>query len=221
LTPPASPSTFLGERKEFPLSLYKGELDYATEEGSMDTGSRATERELIAQALAGDTTAANLLVDTHYESVYHWLLHLAGHPEVAADLTQEAFLDLWRGLPGFRGESSLKTWLHRLAYHVFLRHSRSRRDHAPLPEEMPVASPVAALHQQDALMRAVAVLPEEQRLPVLLYYLREMNSGEVARVLGVPEGTVRSRLHYARERLRGLLAEEETDAKEMTEDAAR
>ena len=167
------------------------------------------ERQLLRRIRSGDREAANQLVDTHYQAVYRWLLHLCRDPEAAADLTQETFLQVWAGLDGFQGRSSLKTWIHRIAYHAYLRAQRNRGpDSAPLREAVSDPAPTEEVLARCAVEQVLTQLPEGQQQAVVLHYLHGLTSAEIGEVLDVPMGTVLSRLHTARGRLRELLADE-------------
>ena len=167
------------------------------------------EQQLLRQIRRGDRQAANQLVDTHYQAVYHWLLHLCRERESAADLTQETFLHVWEGLAGFEGRCSLKTWIHRIAYHTYLRAQRNRGpESAPLCEAVSNPAPTEGVLAGCAVEQALTQLPEGQQQVVVLHYLHGLTSAEIGEVLAIPLGTVLSRLHTARGRLRELLADE-------------
>ena len=171
---------------------------------------RWRERRLRQRLRRGDRAAAERLADGHYESAYRWLLHLCGDRELAADLTQETFLQVWRGLDGFEGRSSLKTWIHRIAYTTYLRaRERALPQTAPLAEAAQTPGPSGAVINRCALEDALRQLPPQQRETVLLHYLQGLKIREIAEVLEIPEGTVLSRLHHARLRLREALSDEE------------
>ncbi len=169
------------------------------------------ERLLVKRIRSGDRQAAEQLVDEHYQSVYRWLLHLCRGREHAADLTQETFVQVWDGLDGFRGQASLKTWIHRIAYHTYL---RTQRNPTPEPQPLSEVPDIAGLDiVQKALTRhlvheALARLAEKQRDVVVLHYLHGLTAAEVAEVLQIPTGTVLSRLHTSRATLRELLSDE-------------
>jgi RNA polymerase sigma-70 factor, ECF subfamily len=184
---------------------------------------RWSEQRLLESIRAGDRRAADRLVQGHYESVYRWLLHLCGQRDLAADLTQETFVQVWQGLDGFRGHASLRTWIHRIACHAYL---RSRRTPEPAGTPPPDPAHVPGLEQEAlarlSLAQALAQLPPEQRLVTALHYLQGLKTAEIARVLDIPAGTVLSRLHTARARLREFLSSEEsTYAQEVRSDVAR
>jgi RNA polymerase sigma-70 factor (ECF subfamily) len=160
----------------------------------------------VKRILKGDRDAGERLVTENYPRLYRMLRYLTGSAEVAEDLTQQTFVQAWEGLPAFRGASRLSTWLHRIAYHEYTHWLRARREHAPLDAAMNVPDP-RALRDWESLVlpRALAQLSEEQRDAFILYHVQGLSIAEVAAVLEVPGGTVKSRLFAARQRLRALL----------------
>ncbi len=180
----------------------------------MQVLQRWRERRLLRRIRGGDREAAGQLVDAYYEALYRWLLHLCRDREWAADLTQETFVQVWEGLEGFRGDATVKTWIHRIAYHTYLRAERgSRPAMVPLHDALNERTPTEAALTGHAVEAALAELPEKQRQVVALHYLQGLRVAEVAEVLDIPAGTVLSRLHNARIRLRQLLSDEPSPAK--------
>ena len=178
---------------------------------------RWRERQLLRRIRSGDRQAAERLVDEHYQSVYRWLLQLCRHREHAADLTQETFVQVWDGLDGFRGQASLRTWIHRIAYHTYLRTQRHPTpEPQPLSEVPDVPGPdtVQVALTRHLVHEALARLPEKQRDVVVLHYLHGLTAAEVAEVLQVPTGTVLSRLHTGRATLRELLTDESSSCEQ-------
>jgi RNA polymerase sigma-70 factor (ECF subfamily) len=168
---------------------------------------RLRDRLLVKRILSGDETAGERLVAEHYARICRFLSHLTGSLENAEHLTQQTFVNAWRALAAFKGESSLATWLHRIAYHAYTHHRRSRREHAPL-DAVAVPDGAAAGELEAVLVRdALTQLSPEHREAFLLYHVQGFCVAEVAAVLDVPAGTVKSRLFAARRRLRELLSE--------------
>ncbi len=168
------------------------------------------DRRLVRQILGGDRAAGERLVEEQYPRIYRLLRHLTGHPETAEDLTQQAFLKAWQALGSFRGDASLATWLHRIAYHEYTHWLRARREHAPLDEALAVADERAGQELEAILFReALAQLSREHRETFLLYHVQGLSVPEVAAVLELPAGTVKSRLFTARRHLRELLGDAE------------
>lgn len=153
------------------------------------------------------------IIAAHREAVFAICLHLTRNRGEAEDAAQDAFLAVHQGLAGFRGEAKLSTWIYRIAvrtaHRVRGRHPASEPlldvfpDHRPGPEEH-----AEVREQTRAVMKAMESLPTEQRLVLALFAVEGLRHGEIAEVLGIPEGTVWSRLHQARRRLAVLLNEE-------------
>lgn len=158
----------------------------------------------------------------HQRPIYNYLLRLTQNPAEADDLTQEVFVRVYRSLSTFRGDSSLKTWLYRIASNVFLDHARrasTRLAGVTLPlEEAPggddgwadAAAPqpeqLAAQTEMSACVQAfVKTLPESYRVVLVLHDLQGSKNREIAEILGCSLATVKIRLHRAREKLRAAL----------------
>jgi RNA polymerase sigma-70 factor (ECF subfamily) len=176
--------------------------------------------ELVTAAAAGSRDAFDELVRRHQVSMLTLARVLTGGRGDADDLVQEVFVRAWRSLKAFRGESTFRTWLHRVAINVVrtsqAREGRLRRLFAMTPpnplNDDPFDPPDArepietALARRQAIDRALASLPFELRLPVTLRDLQGLEYKEIATLLDVPIGTVESRIFRARQRLRPLLA---------------
>lgn len=121
-----------------------------------------------------------------------------------ADAVQEALLKAWRALPSLRREEFFETWLTRIAINECLRILRARRPTQELDERMAAPAP-----PDGELREALMALDERLRLPVTLHYINGFDISQTARILRLPPGTVKSRLHRARARLRALLKEDE------------
>ena len=176
------------------------------------------DQELVAQAAAGSREAFDDLVRRHQVSIVSLARALTNGSADAEDLAQEVFLRVWRSLRGFRGDSTFRTWLHRVAVNVIHSHhgrvSRLRRLFQPAPAEPsddPIeraADPVdveSDVVMRDAIDRALASLPEELRVAVTLRDVQGLDYKEIAAVLDVPIGTVESRIFRGRQRLKPLL----------------
>ena len=178
--------------------------------------------DLVLRHRYGDPAAFEELYQRYSPMVYHLALRLAGDPEEAADLTQDVFLRVYRHLEGFGGRSSLKTWIYRVALNQCRsRLGRHRPPTRPLAEEgaegeAPIADPgrgpeeLALAHDAARRVgRALAALPLPFREAVVLRDLDGLAYAEIADVVGVRIGTVRSRIARGREQLRRTLEEEE------------
>lgn len=174
---------------------------------------------LVAEAAAGSHEAFDELVRRHQARIFNLARALAGDDGEAEDLAQEAFIRAWRAIGRFRGESAFRTWLYRVALNVIHSHlaRRSRRrivwgwwDRAHTPEPRSPkgergADLEADVARRDAIDRALATLPPDLRTAVTLRDIDGLEYKEIAAVLGVPIGTVMSRIFRARSRLRPLL----------------
>jgi RNA polymerase sigma-70 factor (ECF subfamily) len=171
------------------------------------------DRELVEAAAAGSREAFDELVRRHQTAMLTLARVLSGGRADAEDLAQDIFVRAWRSLRGFRGESTFRTWLHRVAINVVrssqAREGRLRRLFGPEAAfDAPSAdAPVDTdLARRQMIDRALAALPEELRVPVMLRDVQGLEYKEIAELLNVPIGTVESRIFRARQRLRPLLA---------------
>jgi RNA polymerase sigma-70 factor (ECF subfamily) len=175
------------------------------------------DRELVQAAAAGSREAFDELVRRHQAAMVTLARVLTGGREDADDLAQDVFVRAWRNLRGFRGESTFRTWLHRVAINVvrtsqakqgrLMRLFVSRQSDEDEPFDPPARDePVdTALARRQVIDRALAALPEELRVPVTLRDLQGLEYKEIAGILDVPIGTVESRIFRARQRLKPLL----------------
>jgi RNA polymerase sigma-70 factor, ECF subfamily len=180
-------------------------------------GGRAPvpETELIARVLADDGRAARELYDAHAPRVYRLVFRLCGDDELAQDFTQDVFIRAFGSLDRFRGDSTLSTWLHRIAITVTsngLRKVRQLRDREseldPDLSEGSAAdeSPPSEPHLRARLKAAVDALPEIYRTVLIMHDIEGYTHTQIANILHVPEGTCRRRLFAARGQLRDALA---------------
>ncbi len=194
------------------------------ERASGDAAGAPEEREVIARARSGDHDAFRVLVERYQGRVYRLALRVLRDEERARDAVQEAFLKVYRSLDRFEGRSSFYTWLYRLVLNVCLdlrRRDRldrqvewseerweqaSEEDAGPDPISGSLSpDPELALDRAElrsAIAAAIRSLPDDARRTLLLREVDGLSYAEIAEVLGVPRGTVMSRLHYARRRVR-------------------
>jgi RNA polymerase sigma-70 factor, ECF subfamily len=177
------------------------------------------EAEAIERAKQGDAEAFQALYDRHKRRVYSLCLRMTANTADAEDLAQEAFLQLYRKIGTFRGESAFSTWLHRLSVNVVLMHLRkkslplvsleetsqgteddsSKKDFGA--DDVALAGSIDRLH----LQRAVASLPPGYRMIFVLHDIEGYEHNEIAKIAGCSIGNSKSQLHKARMKLRDLL----------------
>jgi RNA polymerase sigma-70 factor (ECF subfamily) len=164
---------------------------------------------LIVRIAGGDRLAMQTLFARHRTAIYRWLVRLVGNEATAEDLLSEVFLDVWRQADRFQARSSVSTWLLAIARFKALSARRTRKD-AELDEtvEATVADPadnpevVLEKKNRDALVRKALnnLTPEHKEIIDLVYY-HEKSVDECAQILGVPSGTVKTRMFYARKKM--------------------
>lgn len=186
-----------------------------------------TDEALAARAAAGDDSAFETIVRRYQGRIYRLACRLTSDTD-APDVLQETFLQVYRHLPSFRGESQFGTWLYRIASNAALMHRRARMRratssletflprfdnqgmHAATPAELQVAARADELLDRQLLAKkareAIARLPDLYREAFVLRDLEEMSTTDVARMLGVEPATVRQRVHRARLMVRGFLS---------------
>ena len=168
---------------------------------------------LIGRIAAGDRLAMQTLFARHHVRVYRFILRLVRNEATAEDLISEVFLDVWRQAGRFEGRSAVSTWLLSIARFKALSALR-RRTEAELDEQAAervvdsADDPEAALQKKDrnaVLRRCISQLGADHREVVDLVYYHEKSVEEVAEIIGIPEGTVKTRMFYARKKLAELL----------------
>lgn len=184
--------------------------------------TREQEGKIIARVLGGDTDAFEAIVTEYEKNVYNLALKMTGNTEDAADLSQETFIKAFHSLGSFRGDSKFSVWLYRIVSNVcldFLR-GRSRRQTVSLstededgeeaqldiPDER--QTPELLLEKRmtrEAVRRGLAQLPPEPRQILLLREIQGLSYEEIASVLGIESGTVKSRIFRARKKLCAFL----------------
>ena len=179
-------------------------------DGSLDA-------DLLSRALAGDDSAFGALVDRHANALFGLAMGMTGHTADAEDAVQETFAAAMRGIRGFEGRSSVRTWLTRILMNKLADLRRARRLHraVPLHAATPGLARPASERRGDPfgadvrmdVSTMLARLSPEHREIVVLREMQGMSYRQIAEVLGVPPGTVESRLFRARRRLRDLLGD--------------
>ena len=180
------------------------------------------ERETIEKVRAGDNDSFSELVTKYQSRVYNLALRMCGNEEDAFDLTQEAFIRAWRSLSSFQFEAAFSTWLFRLTSNIcvdFLRAKKRRAtvsltvvsdDDEELQLELPDPAPgpeqaVLAAEDRALLTQALNALPAEHRQIITLRAIDDLSYSQIAEILGIQEGTVKSRLSRARTALKNKL----------------
>ena len=157
--------------------------------------------ELVRRYLGGDREAFGVLVERHERRVYNLAYRMLGRRDDAADATQDAFVACMRKLSGFRGASSFTTWLHRVTLNVCydaLRKRSRERLSEETPDRVAPDDPAGEAAASVDVHRALQRVGEDFRAVLVLHDVQGMPYEDVAEALGVPVGTVKSRLHRAR-----------------------
>jgi RNA polymerase sigma-70 factor (ECF subfamily) len=174
------------------------------------------ETDLVRRAQAGETEAFEALVLAHQQFVFNLAWRALGDEREAEDLAQEAFVRAWLALPNFRGQARFRTWLYRIATNLcYNRLPRLRRDLAALGETTVQAQPdarqpdpatsVEAAERRAFLREQIDRLPESYRVLVMMRFQQDLPYEEIATILSLPLGTVKTGLFRARARLREAL----------------
>ena len=171
------------------------------------------DKHIVAQARRGELSAFEELVTRYEKRVYAIALRSSGSPEDAADITQEVFLRAWRSMKDFRGDSGFATWLFRITMNQcvdYARHKQSQPPTQPLVQGEDDTAPSPEEHLENSelgreLAAALDEVSDEHRRIVLLRDVSGMSYTEIAEILEVSEGTVKSRLSRARIALRKIL----------------
>ena len=172
---------------------------------------------LISECIAGNESAIEMLVRQYESGIFRLALSIVGDPAEASEITQDTFIAALRSLPAYEEKNSLKAWLYTIA----VNHSRGRLrkrkaldrlkttltalfrvefQKQPLPEEMMIQN-----EKEAALWNYLNQMNEQHQIVVVLRYFHELSIAEISEILSIREGTVHSRLHNAREKLRSAL----------------
>lgn len=203
---------------------------------SSTTSSASLDSELVARAQSGDADAFATLFHTHKPRVYSLCLRMTNNTAEAEDVTQEAFLQVFRKLSTFRGDSALSTWLHRIAVNTVLMRFRKKSfsqlsldetstknaDAKPVRREYGTRDRrLAGSIDRIALIQAIRELPEGYRTVFLLHEVEGYEHKEIAAFLGCSTGNSKSQLHKAKMRIRELLLEPQPDRSETLRDGRK
>ena len=178
--------------------------------------SQSSDKKLVRRVQKGDKGAFDLLVLKYQHKIVNLVMRYVRDPELALDITQEAFIKAYRALPRFRGDSAFYTWMYRIAVNTAKNHLAAQR-RRPLDVELDLQDPEqydlqAKLKETDTpegvtlsnelketVERAIAALPEDLRTAIILRELDGMSYEEIAQTMECPVGTVRSRIFRARD----------------------
>lgn len=166
----------------------------------------AEDRELISRVAAGDEVAFRQLYERYADRVFRYAFTLLRNRHLAEEVAQETMVAIWRGAGSFKGGSQVSTWIFGIARnqaHAFLR--REVRGEREPEEPLTLPDPAEAVEREGRVLSALAKLPPGQREVVVLAFYEGLSYREIARLLGVPEGTVKSRMHLAKRKLREAL----------------
>jgi len=187
---------------------------------SIDPADYVDDQALVAAALGGRPEAFGTLVERYDRAVYHLAFRTLRDREEARDVAQEAFFKAYRSLRTFKPGAKFSTWIFAITYHACCDRlaRRKRYSNDELPERAdPGAGPentAIALDEAQRLRAAIEALPEKYRAVITLYHLQGRQYDEIAKVLEIPMGTVKTHLFRAKEQLRRMLAQ---DAAGVTE----
>jgi RNA polymerase sigma-70 factor (ECF subfamily) len=196
-----------------------GSTQSNTRASGISVNSEASDAALIQSIADGDKAAFKLLYMRHRERVYRFVVRLSGSDSMADEAVNEVFLAVWRSAGKFEAKSKVATWLLAIARFKVLTESR-RRSEVPLDEraaasiEDPTDDPATCIEKRqrsDILQRCLGKLTPSHRDVINLIYYQGKKIEEVARSSGTPAATVKTRLHYARNRLADLLSEAGVD----------
>jgi RNA polymerase sigma-70 factor (ECF subfamily) len=180
---------------------------------------------LVARVKRGEVKAFDVLVERYKQRLYATVYHMTANHEDANDLVQDAFIKAFKSLHSFKGQSSFYTWVYRIAVNRTINFLKRRKDrgHFSLndvdasvetdPDYVELMSHVTPRREagltelQEKLNEAIQKLSEEHRAVVIMHDVQGMTHADIAKVIRCSEGTVRSRLFYARQQLQGLLSD--------------
>ena len=189
------------------------------------------DRRLIREAVAGDTDSFGELVRRYQDRLYNIAFRVVGNPEDAADVVQDAFVSAYQALATFKGDSEFFTWLYRIAFNTAISQKRKKRptvsvdssreadgsyDPADVSSDVAPDAALERAEDEQVLAAAIAKLSDEHRAVLVLKDIDGSKYEEIAAALGIPIGTVRSRLHRARLELRQLIAPQSVGVDEPT-----
>ena len=191
----------------------------------MDEDRKNEDTELVALAQKGSTNSFNKLVDKYHSRIYSLTYQMTSNREDAEDLTQEIFIKAFEALPRFKGRSSFYTWLYRIGINKTINYRKKRNRNRPLSidaldQDISYDEVYAELDSKDSPLRHIGLnelqvklneamqkLSLKHRTVVVMHDIEGIPHDEIAKIVGVSVGTIRSRLFYARRQLQADLGE--------------
>jgi len=184
--------------------------------GAVASPIEREDAQLVTASKNGDQDAFSLLVQRYQRRVFNLVFRMLQNYEEASEITQEAFLAAWQGLRSFRGEARFSTWLYRIAYNCALKQLELRKREQTLnqalqseqalePADGGHAAHLAMLDNQEMVQEQLSQLPPKYRIVLILRHLQDMTYEEMAEVLTMPVGTIKTHLFRARNLLKERL----------------
>jgi len=189
------------------------------------------DQQLVQASKLGDQEAFSQLVLRYQRRIFNLVYRMVQHYEEASEITQDAFLAAWQGLPSFRGDARFATWIYRIAYNCALKQIEARKRDKALQtvlqaeqtldglddRQREADAGLAAREQQAVVQEQLSYLPAKYRIVLVLRHLQEMTYEEMAEILAMPVGTIKTHLFRARnllkERLQALYRESSTETR--------
>ncbi len=209
----------VGIEEAVELPLVQARTAVSVDDGKIHLDS--SDIELCKMAADGSLAAFEVIYQRYHRRTFSLTLRMTGSQTEAEDLTQEVFIQLFRKIGSFRGDSAFSTWLHRLTVNQVLMHFRKRSfknekttEEGDMPEQAVTGSAnpnKMAVVDRIALKNAIAELPRGYKNVFVLHDVEGFEHEEVARMLGISVGTSKSQLHKARLKLRGLLIKQKEE----------
>lgn len=168
---------------------------------------------LIGKILDGDHNAVRFMVDSNKNLVWHIIVSMVGHGEDCEDISQEVFLQVFKGLRKFKGDARLSTWIGSITHHVCVDYLRKKKKENDFRNESERENVQQFVHPKDqevydlnqVIIKAINNLPPAYRTAITLYHLDERSYKEISEITGMPDGTVKSYINRGRKLLREAL----------------
>ena len=171
------------------------------------------DRDLVRRTRAGDTKAYGELVRRYQNQIFNAAFRLVNDYDDATDIAQNAFVKVYESLDGFDDSRKFFSWLYRVTINEALNFVERKRRRTTIDEDLPSPDPgpddlLAYAEGSEWVSRSLMRLSLDSRIVVVMHYFADFNLAEIGELLEIPARTVKSRLHTARERLRGMLSQE-------------